>query len=89
METIVSDNGDTAVSLETRVALLEQAFKNMHTDFRDLRTTITNTAMTVIGVIILTLVTLVGYFGQQKDQALFEIQNTIQRELGRERESNG
>lgn len=84
METTVSDATEKS-SLETRVALLEQAFKNMHTDFRELRTTITNTAMTVIGVIILTLVTLVGYFGQQKDQALMEIKQTIRSEsIGRD-----
>jgi hypothetical protein len=79
---------DTPKSLEVRVALLEQAYKNIHIDFRELRSTITSTAMTVAGTFILLLMGMVGYFGQQKDQAITDIKQTLRHELSKQGGSN-
>jgi hypothetical protein len=82
METIVpeAEIENSKLSLEVRVALLEQAYRTMHTDFRELRTTITNTAISVVGFLLMGLIAVIIYFGQQKDKALMELKDVIRTE---------
>jgi ATP adenylyltransferase/5',5'''-P-1,P-4-tetraphosphate phosphorylase II len=64
-------------SLESRVAVVETRVDLMHRDFTDLRSTITNAAMSVTCAVLMGMIGVVVYFGQQKDEALQDVIRAI------------